>query len=329
MGKKHVGPMSLQAQAMEACKTGKARSYNVERSRRQIIKAEFKKLSKMFKGLKLKNMEERHVQRLVDRWKSEGISIGAMKNRMSAIRVAAKGVNVDLPKKNSAFGIDDRKIDHNTDKSWSPSENLIQKFPEERQLHIQLMANFGLRFEEAAKFQVRENDLRGIDDMRHLVKHIESKGKTCPPVPPGDKIFVDYGPKNGRDRFVPITTDAQRATLDALNKFCKETRRDSLIERGHKYITWKRSAENMYSSAGMTREGVGTCHGLRHNHFQERYEKMTGWKAPCRMTPEERKEFKAKMTKEMKEVDRQARQEISYEAGHERIQVSKYYVGAW
>ncbi|MBU1151738.1 integrase domain-containing protein [Patescibacteria group bacterium] len=323
------GPMSLQAQATEAIKTGKARSFNVERSRRQIVKAEFKQLGKMFKGLKIKNLQERHIQRLVDRWKSQNISIGSMKNRMSAIRCVANGAKIELPKENSAFGIDDRKIDYNSDKSWTPSNELLTSLPKDKQLHVGLMYHFGMRFEEAAKFQVKENDLRGVQDVNAIISRIEKKGKTCPPVPTGDKIFIDYGPKNGRDRFTPVLTNEQRNLLDEIKKFCKETGRDSLMPRAEKYITWKNHAEYTYKSVGMTKEGVGTCHGLRHHHFQERYEKITGWKAPCTMTKQERIDFKKSITKEMKETDRYARQTISYEAGHGRIHVSANYLGSW
>lgn len=294
---------------MEALKTGKKRSFNTSRAQRLIAKTEFKKLGKMFKGLKLKNLKVAHVLRLVDRWKSEGLSIGTQKNRMSVVRTVAECDGVELPKSNLEFGIENREIDYNTDKAWMPSKTLQDGLPSDLQLHVDLMYHFGLRFEEGAKFRVLENDQRGN--------------------PEGDRIFVDYGPKNGRDRYVPITTQAQRDLLDRLHVHVKNEGKDSLIPRGEKYIEWKDRAEYIYRDAGMTKRGVGTCHGLRHAYFQGRYEILTGWVAPAKLTTEKRKIFRSLMSKELREKDREVRQILSFEAGHGRYHVTANYVGSW
>jgi len=56
---------------------------------------------------------------------------------------------------------------------------------------------------------------------------------------------------------------------------------------------------------------------------QDRYEKLTGWKAPAAGGP------KAKtLTPEQRETDRQARLTISRELGHEREQITAAYCGA-
>jgi hypothetical protein len=79
----------------------------------------------------------------------------------------------------------------------------------------------------------------------------------------------------------------------------------------------------------MTKEGVGTSHGLRHAYAQDRYSDITGWKSPATMTVEERKEFRDLMTQEDREKDRLARQEVSEELGHGRSQVASNYIGSW
>jgi len=61
----------------------------------------------------------------------------------------------------------------------------------------------------------------------------------------------------------------------------------------------------------------------RHAYVQDRYEKLTGWKAPVAGGP------KAKtLTPEQRETDRQARLTISRELGHEREQITAAYCGA-
>jgi hypothetical protein len=63
-------------------------------------------------------------------------------------------------------------------------------------------------------------------------------------------------------------------------------------------------------------------HGLRHQYAQPRYEAITGWKAPAAGGP------CAKMlTREQRLQDVHARQIISYELGHERLQVTAVYLG--
>jgi hypothetical protein len=71
------------------------------------------------------------------------------------------------------------------------------------------------------------------------------------------------------------------------------------------------------------RAGLSHTHGLRHAYAQQRYEELTGWKAPTASGP------KAKtLTPEQRETDRQARLTISRELGHEREQITAaYWVG--
>ena len=54
-------------------------------------------------------------------------------------------------------------------------------------------------------------------------------------------------------------------------------------------------------------------HGLRHAYAQNRYEELTGWKAPAAGGPDSKS-----LTPEQRELDREARLTISRELGHER-----------
>jgi len=63
-------------------------------------------------------------------------------------------------------------------------------------------------------------------------------------------------------------------------------------------------------------------HGLRHQYAQNRYEALTGWKAPAAGGQSSKA-----LTPEQREQDEQARQIISRELGHEREQITAVYLG--
>jgi hypothetical protein len=63
-------------------------------------------------------------------------------------------------------------------------------------------------------------------------------------------------------------------------------------------------------------------HGLRHAYAQNRYEELTGWRAPTAGGPDSKS-----LSPEQREIDREARLTISRELGHEREAVSAAYLG--
>ena len=91
----------------------------------------------------------------------------------------------------------------------------------------------------------------------------------------------------------------------------------SLIPSNRNYAQQMRVYEGNTLRAGLSR-----MHGLRHAYAQNRYEELTGWKAPAVGGP------KAKvLTPEQRETDRKARLIISRELGHERAQITAAYCG--
>lgn len=63
-------------------------------------------------------------------------------------------------------------------------------------------------------------------------------------------------------------------------------------------------------------------HGLRHAYAQARYEALTGWKAPAAGGPSTQS-----LTASQRLADCEARQTISRELGHERVEITKVYLG--
>lgn len=157
-------------------------------------------------------------------------------------------------------------------------------------MSLRLQELFGLRREESVKFRPSYAD-RG--------DHLALKGSWC---------------KGSRPRIVPITTPEQRALLNEVHKLVGT---GSLIPANKSYIEQRNVYDGQCKAAGLRR-----MHGLRHQYAQARYEALTGWKAPAAGGPT------AKMlTPEQLLQDSHARQIISYELGHERLQVLAVYLG--
>jgi integrase len=300
-------PRSLEAQMTHAVSRANVGSFATKANRMTMLRAIAIELKQEYRLQKLDNLKQKHVVGLVEKWKAEGKSIATIKNRVSSLRYLANDVlqkiNV-VPHKNADLKIDNRTNDFNTDKGWTPSQDFKKQLPENQQIHVDLMRNLGLRYEEAAKFQPHEADR-------------------------GDKIAIEYGVKGGRPREIEITNDTQKETLDRAKEYVDKHRQESVIPREMNYKKFDDQTRNIYNDAGMTKDGVGTPHGLRHQYAQDRYEAITGWESPATLSSKERVEFRSSMSQQQKEIDVRARLEVSKELGHGRIDVVSNYLGSW
>jgi len=157
-------------------------------------------------------------------------------------------------------------------------------------MSLLLEQHFGLRLEESVKIRPTWAD--------------------C-----GDRLRLkDSWTKGGKAREIPITTEAQRAVLDAAKALAGK---GSLIPMGMRYKDQLERFKSQCAQAGITR-----VHGQRHRYSQERYQALTGWKAPACGGPTAKQ-----LTPEQKARDRTARLVISKELGHEREQITSVYLG--
>jgi integrase len=157
-------------------------------------------------------------------------------------------------------------------------------------MSVQLQVAFGLRREEAIKFNPAYAD-RG--------DRLVLKPSWC---------------KGGRAREIPIRTQAQRELLFECRALAGQ---GSLIPPERTYIEQRRVYERHVARAGLSK-----LHGLRHAYAQARYEELTGWPAPAAGGPMVRTLSVAQSAR-----DREARLVISRELGHEREQVTAVYLG--
>lgn len=126
-------------------------------------------------------------------------------------------------------------------------------------------------------------------------------------------VTVTEGTKGGQEREVPVTEKA----LETLDRTA-DLQGDSRSVMGEK-TTWQEFREGPMRDAreAMQEEGVKGYHDFRTSYACERYEQLTGHQAPCiageREVP--------------RELDKEARETISAELGHHRIDVVAAYVG--
>ncbi|AMS16089.1 integrase [Pseudomonas chlororaphis] len=245
-----------------------------------------------FRRMGTGSIKGKHVEALVERWQAEGLSAGTLKNRLAHLRWWAEKVGKAgvIPADNTRLGIPERQHVTNADKSKTLGDALDGVRDAHVQMSLQLQQAFGLRREESIKFQPEYAD-RG--------DHIALKGSWT---------------KGGRERTVPITTAEQRQVLDLAHELAGA---GSLIPAHKSYIQQRHTYDGQCKAAGLS-----NMHGLRHRYAQDRYEVMTGWKAPAAGGPSARS-----LTPAQRVMDAQARQTISRELGHERTQITAVYLG--
>jgi hypothetical protein len=157
-------------------------------------------------------------------------------------------------------------------------------------MSLRLQEAFGLRREEAIKFQPSYADHGD---------HLRLKPSWC---------------KGGRAREIPVRTADQRQLLDDCHQLAGS---GSLIPADRTYIEQRRVYERHAARAGLSK-----LHGLRHAYAQARYQELTGFDAPASggLTSRE-------LSLEQRELDSRARIQVSHELGHEREQITAVYLG--
>jgi site-specific recombinase XerC len=245
-----------------------------------------------FRQMRAGSLKGKHVQVLLRRWQDEGLSAGTLKNRLAHLRWWAEKVGKAglIPADNACLAIPDRRFVTNEDKARRLGDSLARICDQYVRASLALQQAFGLRREEAIKFQP------GYADQGD---HIVLKGSWT---------------KGGGPREVPITTPEQRAVLDQAHRLAGA---GSLIPAHKTYIQQRHTYDGQCKAAGLSH-----MHGLRHHYAQARYQALTGWKAPAAGGPVART-----LTAAQRSQDFLARQTISRELGHERPEITAVYLG--
>ena len=285
----------LNYQLKKLCRHCREGAYGTQNKRERMLTLMANQLHALgYRGMAARSLKPKHVESLVKLWFGQDLSIGTIKNRMAVIRWWSNKVDKQnvVARSNEHYGIPDRRFVTNESKARTVTASQLDKVRDEYvRMSLELQQAFGLRREEAMKFQPSFAD-RG--------DHLVLKASWT---------------KGGRERTIPIRTEAQR---DVLNRARRLAGLGSLIPSNRNYVQQLRIYEG-----NTLRAGLSNMHGLRHAYAQNRYEELTGWKAPAAGGSTAKT-----LTPEQRETDHQARLTISRELGHEREQITAAYCGA-
>ena len=192
----------LEHKILQICNRNRDGSHATQANRKSILSMCVEQLGQAgykVNELKPHDLKGRHINALVKCWQNDGVSIGTMKNRLSALRWLAEKIdNKGLVKSNDELGIGKRQYVTNENKSIDLTDVKkvdLSKLSPHVALSTELQKEFGLRREEAMKFQP-SYALAGF------------------PPATADKIMIKPSwSKGGRYREIPITNDRQRELL--------------------------------------------------------------------------------------------------------------------
>jgi site-specific recombinase XerC len=284
----------LNYQLKQLCRHNRDGSYATQRNRERLLSMIADQLHALgYRGMNAQSLKPKHVEALVRQWQADSLSAGTIKNRMTVLRWWARKVNRQnvIARQNDHYGIPDRVFVSRESKATHVTGAALDEVRDAHvRMSLELQQVFGLRREEAIKFQPSYAD-RGD----HLV-------------------LKDSWTKGGKARVVPVLSAAQRAVLDRAHRLAG---RGSLIPHDRNYRQQLRVYERHTANAGLSK-----LHGLRHAYAQDRYEALTGWKSPAAGGPAAKS-----LAPAARAIDRAARLAISRELGHERQQIATIYLG--
>jgi integrase len=157
-------------------------------------------------------LKGRHVRALMRRWQQEALSVGTIKNRLAALRWWAEkvGGTAVMARGNDYYGLPARESVAQASKAQTLDGDVLARVSCPYVcLSLELQREFGLRREEAMKFQP------GFADR-------------------GDHIALkDSWTKGGRSRVIPLTQASQREVLDRAHQLAG---RGSLIPPQLTYV---------------------------------------------------------------------------------------------
>lgn len=294
--------MTLEYQFNQMCNKHRDGSHATQANRRAMLKMfaeQLKACGYNTHRMTPNDLKGRHVNKLLELWRKDGVSTGTIKNRMVVVRWWAKKIgNAGAVKTNDTYGIEKRVYVTNRDKSISLKDLDLSQTDENIAQSLRLQDAFGLRREESMKFQPEfALDGQWIDNAKYIVlKPTWTKGK--------------------RGRTIPISNENQRKELRKAYALAQKNG-GSMIPKEKSYKTHLASFERVTSALG-----VGQTHGLRHGYAQTRYRELMGFDCPAVGGPRS-------LTAEEIAKDKEVRLLISSELGHGRIGVTSIYLGSW
>lgn len=297
---------SLRKQLFIAYNRIRSRSINTKKNHHCIINDISKILNRNFHHLKLVNLKQRHISKIVEEWKNRGYKPGTLATKIGFLRKLCNCIHKNsCIKDNKFYGINRGKVEFR-DKRWTHStstdfaiiENVngsIHKYGSRIKDCFVLERLFGLRKREALKFNPHEE-----------IK-IDENGIPL-------RIELTLGTKNNRHRTIPVVTEEQRSFLTGILTRYKFDPIQPFPP--NEYKKWERIYYYVLDKIGINHNSTG--HGLRQSYANER----------CKALFKEVKEYSE--INNFNESDEKIRlvayQKLTQELGHGRIDILKSYL---
>ncbi len=284
----------LNYQLMKLCRDNRDGGFSTQATRSRILDLIANQLQELgFRRMQPRSLKPKHVDALLAHWQDQSISVGTLKNRLSALRWWAKKVNKPsiIARDNSVYGIGKRQYVAKESKAQELDDKKLSLVSDPFvNLSIRLQAAFGLRREEAIKFKPNY----AVQD-----DHIKLKSSWT---------------KGGRARTVPITNAEQRRLLEDVKALAGG---GALIPPHLNYVKQLHRYEKQSAKAGLSH-----LHGLRHGYAQRRYFELTALVCPVAGGLPSKE-----LNPAQRALDHEARVVISSELGHAREAISAVYLG--
>ena len=284
----------LNYELKQLCRHNRDGSFATQKFRESVLAQVANELHNLgYRHMSSHSLKPKHVTALVNAWQARALSSQTIKSRMAVLRWWAEKVNRAsvVARSNDFYGIKRRRFVTNESKAKDVTDVQLALISSPHiRMSVELQRAFGLRREEALKFQPAYAD-RGA--------HLLLKGSWT---------------KGGKARVIPVRTEAQREVLERARALVG---RGSMIPPAQLYHRQIEIYKKQVRAAGLSR-----LHGLRHRYAQLRYEELTGWLPPAAGGPQANT-----LEPQQREVDRRARLIISRELGHEREEITAVYCG--
>ncbi|MGY2683828.1 integrase domain-containing protein [Pseudomonas tolaasii] len=247
-----------------------------------------------------------HVREQVDQG---NVGVATAQNRLSSVNrtmAALRGDHyVKIPSPSKALGLQRSSARNEAPQGQDrvQVEQIAQKLSEHGQQRVSAIVHLaretGMRLREAI-----------LADLPRLQREARKLGK----------INIQDGTKGGRagasaPRWIAVTDQVRDALYRANEASPRGSRNLLALDESYKVFlqTVVRPARDI-----LHEHGLKGFHELRAAYACERYEQLTGFPAPVNG---------GRGHREDRELDRRARQQISHELGHSRIDVVNAYIG--
>jgi len=296
-------------------------SHKTRQERADFLRRFFRDLHKRagFKTLPdPRNLGQKHIHAMVQVWREDKLKPATIQTYLSFLRGLAKWLGKNgFVRSPAHYGLELEEYQRHEaaerDKSWSAQgvdiEALIDRvcaYDSHVGASLRLIRAFGLRRKESV--MLRPNS---------CIVPFESTG-----LPESERqadwyVWIRQGAKNGRQRFVPLSTPQRVSTIE----YAQSVVAGSEAHMGDPDKDLKRNLRRfdyVLDKFGITERALGvTAHGLRHEALIDEYVARSGEQPPVRGG--------GAMTRE---AEASVRHAVAKLAGHKRKRASSAYLGA-